>query len=463
MACSSADTLSLGEIVIDYSHHSLGLIGDITNAMLDCQEINVSPGEPSSIFLIRFGDEPDYAEIVRRVSVALDRWGRNPGDFGFICVGENYQPFAFAYFSDSAGGDWQNAELTVFSWIGTKTVVHTGAKHELPDVFFPEPPSSESESEHEDSRGYKSAENFDETEADYEEEVVPPDDSDNRSGDNRVPPPTPEGLLAELKNSGKPLSMRWTIRGGVTSGYDEAFTIDVRTHDELIAADDKSRELMAPLLQLDGKWRAKSDSAYMIWIPRSGIKQWPWSDVDEDNEAVAKQIFAATYPAISEHLDPHKKGLKARQNKGKFYWEYPSGKLHKLPEQPKIVYPHRGVSMRAGYELSGALPFGGLQFIATENLFLLAILNSKLFDWYARATYQVPDKPRILSFKQGNLKNFPIPPRTEAQESALADYVQLILDEPDSHEVSALEEEINALVYALYGLTDAEIALIEGN
>ena len=48
-------------------------------------------------------------------------------------------------------------------------------------------------------------------------------------------------------------------------------------------------------------------------------------------------------------------------------------------------------------------------------------------------------------------------------KSGLTEFVQLILDEPDSDEVPAFEEEIDALVYQLYGLTDAEIALIEGN
>ena len=39
----------------------------------------------------------------------------------------------------------------------------------------------------------------------------------------------------------------------------------------------------------------------------------------------------------------------------------------------------------------------------------------------------------------------------------------IILGEPDSHEVPAFEEEIDALVYALYQLTAAEIELIKEN
>ena len=407
-----------------------------TDRFSECRKLQVFSGdnsenpEPWVLFLVRFNTNQGYESVLRAICPALEQHAGGSVPFRFICTDEELQPFAFAYFSDSAGSDWQNAELTVFSWREAKTVVHTGAKHELPAVFFPaqppEPPPR----------------------------PVPP---------LGIEPSDDEALLAKLENAGKFLSMRWTIRGGVGSGYDEAFTIDASTRDELIAADDKSSELIAPLLRLEGKWIADSESAYMIWIPRSGNKSWPWSYINAEDEAAAKRIFARTYPAISAHLDLHIDRLKGRRNPGKFYWEYPSGALHKLPEQPKIVYPRRGISMRAGYEPSGALPFSSSQFILTEDLFLLAILNGTLFDWYARAKYQVPGSPRTLSFKKENLKNFPIPYRTGEQEAVLTDYVQSILDEPHSDEVPALEEKIDTLVYALYGLTDAEIALIEEN
>jgi hypothetical protein len=49
----------------------------------------------------------------------------------------------------------------------------------------------------------------------------------------------------------------------------------------------------------------------------------------------------------------------------------------------------------------------------------------------------------------------------ETQNSNLSNLVQQILGTPNSPAVSALEEEINMLVYDLYELTSAEIDLIE--
>ena len=446
--------LNLRQIVTDFSPYSLGLSRDIANVVLDCQEISVSPGEPSGIFLIRFGDEPDYAEIVRRVSVALDRRGRNPGDFRFICAGENYQPFAFAYFSDSAEGDWQNAELTVFSWIETKTVVHTGAKHELPDVFFPEPPSSKSESEH--------AENFDETEADYEKEVVHPDDSDNRSGDNRVPSPTPDSLLAKLQEVGTLLRHHVNIYSGVHTGYRQAFVIeDASTYERMLSEHPSSAAIIKPMVDVPSRKKWKAESKHLIYIPSGRNRQWPWSGAL--NESEAEQIFADAYPAVHEHLNNYRDDLKSRTQQGEFYWESPSSKRSDLLEHPKIIYPYsRGNSMRACYEESGAFILTPSFFIPTEDLSLLAVLNSKLFSWWARSECLAPRGNR-LDFKKGTMEVFPVAKRTEEQKSALARYVQLILEDPDSHEVLAHEEEIDALVYNLYRLTPAEIALIEGN
>ena len=59
------------------------------------------------------------------------------------------------------------------------------------------------------------------------------------------------------------------------------------------------------------------------------------------------------------------------------------------------------------------------------------------------------------------MKDAPIAPRTEEQKAVLSDLVQQILNDPDSPEVPDIEREIDQLVYELYDLTPAEIALIE--
>ena len=95
---------------------------------------------------------------------------------------------------------------------------------------------------------------------------------------------------------------------------------------------------------------------------------------------------------------------------------------------------------------------------------MLAILNSRLFDWYARHKFQSLNDPwdgGRLQFKKVDMKHVPIANRTAAQKAALSRFVERILADPQSDGVREIEREIDELVYKLYGLTDAEIELIK--
>ena len=60
------------------------------------------------------------------------------------------------------------------------------------------------------------------------------------------------------------------------------------------------------------------------------------------------------------------------------------------------------------------------------------------------------------------LEQLPIPPATDAQQAPIIERVQQILAAPDCSDVPQLEAEIDRLVYDLYGLTEEEIAVVEG-
>ena len=46
-------------------------------------------------------------------------------------------------------------------------------------------------------------------------------------------------------------------------------------------------------------------------------RDWPWSNLGPEAEAV----FAKTYPAVHAHLSRFKKELQARQDQGRYWWE----------------------------------------------------------------------------------------------------------------------------------------------
>ena len=154
----------------------------------------------------------------------------------------------------------------------------------------------------------------------------------------------------------------------------------------------------------------------------------------------------------------------ARDDQGKFYWELRSCSYYAEFEKPKIIYPDISPSMRACYDVTKSFCLQTTYILPTEDLSLLAILNSQLVDWYARHKFQSLNDPWAgggLRFIAQYMRHVPIAARTPAQKAALANWVEQILADPESDNVRDIEREIDALVYQLYGLTDAEVELIK--
>ena len=418
--------LTLEDITIKYPKFALGLSGVVANQVVDCQELGVSPGEPSGIILIRFNSKSDYVEALRAVAAGLDRPGCNPASLCFICMNEYFQPFAFANFNDSASEDWQTAILNIRAWTQENTHVHTSSEHELPVGFVSGGSSKGS--------GHKP-------------KIRP------------IEATSPNTLLVKLKNTGTSLSYYAKVRTGILTGFNKAYVINEFKRQQLIDQDNASSDLIKPILQPSQKW--KTELTYLIWIPTSENGRWPWSDAR--SEAEAKRIFEKAYPAISVHLDHYEEQLKRRErgNRGKFYWEFTKNTPHSMPKQSKIVYSYSRKSIQAAYDTSEALPLFANHFISTEDLTLLAILNSRLFDWYVQQARKTSESNRSWTFKVAFMKAVPVAPRTEVQKAEISALVQQILDNPDSLKVRDIERKIDQLVYKLYELTPAEIALIE--
>lgn len=433
---SIPEGVTLAQIALPLPLPFLGLDSTIAEQIIDCQDFSGLPqdslGERRP-FLIRLSREQGYSDILREVAEGLSQRNINPAEICFICADENFQPFAFAYFDDSTTKDWNTEVLNVFIWTQGNTRINTGSEHDL-SIFF----SSEGEplTESYDTSGTKR------TSADY----------GSRSD--------PEDLLTKLLNIGTPLGVLirpGDIHTGITPGYMRAFEIDEFTCEQLSNDDPKSVELIKPFLK-PRKWMG--ESAHAICIPSSKNKIWPWTG---KNESEAERIFESTYPAISAHMKSHRDKLKDREcykiRSAVFYWEFPAYGFYADLKRPKIFYPPVTSSMHTSYDTTGKLLFSAA-FFPTEDLSLLAILNSKLFAWYTDKNYWDPKFKHLRLTKQ-NMKKIPMVPRTESQKAELSGLVQQILNDPYNFEVPNIDQEIDALVYDLYELTPAEIALIE--
>ena len=273
---------------------------------------------------------------------------------------------------------------------------------------------------------------------------------------------TREGVLDKLENVGCPLSQDWNIYTGcLVTGKPSPFVIDDSKYQQLVGSDAKNSKVIGQvLLRSQQKW--KIEPVHLIKILSSSKKQWPWSGAN--SEAEAERIFKNTYPAISEHLISYRDKLRKKVDRGKFWWELKSSNFCPMLCQPKIVYPaFPGVDrfMQAGYDKEGIPTEEFLHSILPADLHLLAILNSRLFNWYARVKFNKSEKKLHLNLSKRNMKQVPIATMTIEQKVNLSLLVHQILNDPDSPRISDLEKKVDQLVYELYELTAAEIALIE--
>ena len=162
--------------------------------------------------------------------------------------------------------------------------------------------------------------------------------------------------------------------------------------------------------------------------------------------------------------------------KAKVYAEYGkltiiggTKKLERHLQIPKLLIRRTGNYLCVTYSEEQALVESTIYMLTSDSInlkFLLGILNSKMMTFYLQQKLMTNAQgfPQIL---MGQLDQLPIIKQsksTEKSEQKIVHLVDKILlqkttNKPDT---SALESEIDALVYALYGLTSAEIAVIEG-
>lgn len=132
----------------------------------------------------------------------------------------------------------------------------------------------------------------------------------------------------------------------------------------------------------------------------------------------------------------------------------------------KIIVRQVGKNITATYDYIGCvMPQSIYYIVPLENIqfqYILGLLNSFLFDFIYNVKYNTKEIfPRILL---ENLKNLPIPNTSIKDQQPIINLVDKILEakrlDPTA-DTSALESEIDRMVYALYNLTEEEIKIIE--
>ena len=284
-----------------------------------------------------------------------------------------------------------------------------------------------------------------------------------------------QDLLAKIRQNSIPLGeyVGGKVYRGILTGLNKAFVIDQETKDRLIAKDPRSAELIKPFAQGRDIKRYASIPVkqYLILIPKGWTNQhrkgnaWNW--------------FSSQYPAIASHLKQFEKEAIARGDKGEFWWELRACDYYDEFEKPKIVYPD--ISLRGNFAIDlNGIHYGNTAYIMpVDDVFLLALLNSDLFDFYYR---QISSSYRggYLRYIYQYVTQLPVMQIDESKQDQLAmfkkitDLVNNLLvvnrqkasypreGQQLKNIKIEIEKQINLQVFDLYGLDDEEIRMVSG-
>ncbi len=257
----------------------------------------------------------------------------------------------------------------------------------------------------------------------------------------------------KMDEQGVPLR-EWKVRinRGILTGLNDAFIISGAVKDQLISEDPRSAEIIRPILRGRDVKRYHFDFAD-LWLIAShnGLK-----------DRGIEPIHIEDYPAIQAHLDQFGEKLAKRADKGDTPYNLRNCAYMDDFAKPKIVWGNLCLSAQFAFVEDDCFINAPSPMIVPGNKYLLAILNSRIADWYIRQL-GVTRNGGYFEYKPMFVEQLPIPIVDDSVQVPFIEAVdQVLAGKGMGLDTSAVEKEIDQMAYMLYGLTTEEISFIEG-
>ena len=204
----------------------------------------------------------------------------------------------------------------------------------------------------------------------------------------------------------------------------------------------------------------------------------------ENGTLISKKYFQERYPACWDYLSENKKYLENREDrkmKGENWYAFGRNQALDVISQPKIITPDLAPSASYCFDDEGKYYFsggaaGGYGILAKDAInpkYLLALLNSKLLDWYHHQ-FSTTFRGGYFSYESRFIRQLPIRvidfknPSEKAIHDKLVSHVDRMLDlhkkkaalppsaerEKIEREIAVTDEKVDEIVSGLYGITD---------
>jgi hypothetical protein len=256
----------------------------------------------------------------------------------------------------------------------------------------------------------------------------------------------------KIEASGRTLkSLGAKIRLGIATGYNDAFLVDAPTRGSLLEIDKSNAEIIVGVIRgrdID-RYRKIEPKLHLI-AAKNGI------NIKRD------------YPTIFRHFESFGQGFKTRGAQGQRWWNLRACNFYEDFDHERIVWIELSDKARFTKCPAGVWCLNTAYFMLPPPRYspnyLLGVLNSRVIDFYFRLIAQTSGMG-VTRWFNVYVEKFPIPTfALEKQKpvECLVDRILAAKQRDANADTSALEREIDHLVYALYGLTPEEIKIVEG-
>ena len=272
-----------------------------------------------------------------------------------------------------------------------------------------------------------------------------------------------QSIKRKIEAVGTPLK-DWDINiyRGVLTGYNEAFIISTEKRDEILAncrtEDERKRteELIRPILRgRDIKRYGYEWAGLWLINTHNGVK------------GVMPRIKIEDYPAVKQHLDQYWDKIKKRADQGDTPYNLRNCAYVEDFFKPKVVYmeiqtdnPNEGYPFPCfSYDNRNSVALNTAYIMCSNSVdvrYILGILNSTVGRMIARL-YVTQLQERQYRMLAQYISKFPIAKSTSKIQDEVITRVQKCLDSNSTLD----EEDINRIVYQIYGFESSEIDHID--
>ena len=267
-------------------------------------------------------------------------------------------------------------------------------------------------------------------------------------------------ILSEIEKSikskvdavGTPLK-DWDIQinFGIKTGFNDAFIIDSQTRDEILSKCTceyeriRTTEIIRPILR-GRDIRRYSYQWSNLWIinTHNGIK------------GELERVHIDDYPAIKQHIDRHWDKVVKRADQGDTPYNLRNCAYLDEFSKPKIIWKRVGSIIRFSYDTTGILGLDSTCFATGESIqYICCVLNSPMGHYLLNGAPRTGTGDLLISVQAVEPLRFPL----------ISDNQKIIFQELLDKIIlgKQLDNEINRLIFDLYGLSEEERVYIIEN